>query len=113
MIIKQISEALKGVDVSIDKHLIIAYEPVWAISSSGSAIRAEAEEVSYTTDVIRQILLDMYGNEKVNSCFNIIYGGSVDSNNVTDYISLPNISGVLVGSASLKAEEFVKLINSV
>ena len=111
-IIRQLSESLEGINVATDNKIIVAYEPVWAISTSGGGIKPEPEEVSYSADVIRHILLDLYGNEIVNTCFRIIYGGSVNSSCVADYTKLPNICGVLVGSASLKIEEFVEIINN-
>lgn len=112
VIIKQVTDALKGINVTKDDELIVAYEPVWAISGSGGGIKAEPEEVKYVTQVIRQVLIDLFDGEIVENNLKIIYGGSVDSKSVSAYTNLLYVSGVLVGSASIKPESFIKLINN-
>jgi len=112
ILIKQLTEALEGISLSHDDHIIVAYEPVWAIST-GEGIDAEPQEVQYANEVIRQVLLDLYNRDIVNHNTKIIYGGSVDGDNVNSFMSLPNVSGALVGGASQKAEKFLDLIESI
>lgn len=84
------------------RPLICAYEPVWAI---GTGIAASAEEIQQAHQYIRAVL-DAAGYSHAP----IIYGGSVSPSNVAEILSLPHTSGVLVGSASLKAESFLSII---
>ena len=82
------------------ENSIIAYEPVWAI---GTGLTPTNEEINDTHSFIRE------HNAKFNK-FKIIYGGSVKANNVNEITSLPNVDGALIGGASLKSDEFTKII---
>ncbi|MFL2543101.1 MAG: triose-phosphate isomerase [Alphaproteobacteria bacterium] len=82
------------------QNTIIAYEPVWAI---GTGLTPSIEEIDKTHQFIRG------HNSKFNK-FNILYGGSVKANNVKEITSLLNVNGALIGGASLKSEEFTKII---
>lgn len=99
---KQLREDLNGIENSKFKiqNLIIAYEPVWAISTSGGEI--------CSPERAKEML------KFIKSKFNgqIIYGGSVDSKIVNNYLNI-GYEGALVGGASLKIDEFVKLIENV
>ena len=95
---------MKGIDE--DAEFVIAYEPVWAIGTGKTATPELAEEVHF---FIRQILSDMFGNEKANSV-RILYGGSVKPENAAGLLNMENIDGALVGGASLKAESFAKIV---
>lgn len=106
---KQIAGAFKGINFNIDNNLIIAYEPVWAISSSGYGQIVEPPEAEDTSLVIKQQLIDIFGSEKVTKRVKIIYGGNVDSSNVKGFLE-KNVEGFLVGGASLKLQEFIKII---
>jgi len=110
VIISQLSSALEGIELDKKQHLIIAYEPVWVIGS-GQAV--DPEEAGYVYNLIRQTLLDMFPLEIVNDNIRIIYGGSVDSSNVKPFLKQAKMQGVLVGGASLKAEEFVNIVKSI
>lgn len=103
----QLQQGLGGIKVADDQQLIVAYEPIWAIGS-GTAI--EPQEAEYAHKIIRLTLNDMFGAEKVDKHFKIIYGGSINSNNVHNFVNLNNLDGVLVGGASLDAEEFHKVV---
>jgi triosephosphate isomerase len=109
-IIMQVTKALEGIKIKPRQNLIIAYEPVWVIGS-GQAV--EPEEAEHTNRVIKQTLIDLFGSEIAEENFRIIYGGSVDSSTVKDFVDQPTVDGVLVGGASLDAEEFVKLITQI
>ena len=91
----------KSIPISSNfQNTILAYEPVWAI---GTGLTPTNEEINDTHSFIRE------HNAKFNK-FKIIYGGSVKSNNVKEITSLLNVDGALIGGASLKSEEFTKII---
>lgn len=79
---------------------VIAYEPVWAISSEGGSEPASGEYAQAVCDAIHQL---------VGGDTSIVYGGSVDSGNIAEFIHQDDIDGALVGGASLKAKEFLKI----
>ncbi|ADY73235.1 triosephosphate isomerase [Desulfurobacterium thermolithotrophum DSM 11699] len=101
---EQIREGLKNVNK--DAEFVIAYEPVWAIGTGKTATPELAEEVHL---FIREVLSDMFGNEKASSV-KILYGGSVKPENAAGLLKMENIDGALVGGASLKAESFAKIV---
>ncbi len=106
---KQLSAALAGLSVNQMKDIIIAYEPVWAISTSQGGKNCSPDDALSAALFIRRTLTNLYSRflaEKTP----ILYGGSVDSQNVVGYINQARMDGVLVGGASLDAEEFVKII---
>jgi triosephosphate isomerase (TIM) len=103
---EQMHQALSGVDLKEGREIIIAYEPIWAIGS-GTAI--EPAEAAYAHKIIKMTLNDMFGAQLVEKNFKIIYGGSVNSQNAKDFVGLENLDGLLVGGASLKADEFYKV----
>lgn len=112
VLIRQLQVALQGVALGADDRMIIAYEPVWAISTGGVGIEATPQEVQYAGEVIRHIVIDLFGKAALEQKVQIIYGGSVNPGNVRSFTSLPVISGVLVGGASLKADEFIAVIQA-
>jgi triosephosphate isomerase len=82
------------------KEIIIAYEPVWAI---GTGLVASLEYIKETHRFIQSLTHQKYP---------ILYGGSVNSKNASEILSLSEVGGVLVGGASLQVEEFSKIINA-
>jgi len=102
----QVKQGLSGVE-NID-NVVIAYEPVWAIGTGKVATPVEAEEVH---QFIRGILKDLYGRAAVD--IRILYGGSVTKDNISDLIAMEDIDGALVGGASLKADGFLGIIQSI
>lgn len=108
VIINQVSKALEGLRLKTDQQLIIAYEPVWVIGS-GQAVKPE--EAEYINRVILQRVIDFYPLPIVRNNIRLIYGGSVDHTNVAEFMKQETIDGILVGGASLKAAEFVEIIN--
>jgi triosephosphate isomerase (TIM) len=87
-------------------RLVIAYEPVWAI---GSGRNADPEHAYKTMRLIRRIVGEMIGAGAARKV-RILYGGSVKANNVQQYVELPLCDGVLVGGASLDADEFAQIV---
>ncbi|MDD4290279.1 MAG: triose-phosphate isomerase [Patescibacteria group bacterium] len=117
VIINQIRSALKDVDLKNIKRLIIAYEPIWVIGS-GQAI--ESNEAQETNTIIKQTVSDVLYNcglelkeKEFENKIQILYGGSVDSNNISKFLKEPNIDGVLVGGAGIKFETLNNLIKSI
>lgn len=87
--------------------LIVAYEPVWAIGTGKTATPAQAEEVHAH---IRGLLADVLTPEAAEAT-RILYGGSVKPDNVDELMACPNVDGALVGGASLKADDFLRIVN--
>ncbi|MFA6593755.1 MAG: triose-phosphate isomerase [Candidatus Buchananbacteria bacterium] len=110
VLLRQVNSALQGVNLLADEHLVVAYEPVWVIGSGQAIEPAEAEEAFR---IIWQQIIDNMPMAVAKSNVRIIYGGSVDSSNAGDFVSLDHFNGFLVGSASLKAEELAKVIELI
>lgn len=104
-IIHQLEMALKGVNDEQAEKMVIAYDPVWAIGTGNPATGAYAAEV---ISRLRQVFQKKYG-ANVAERVRILYGGSVDSQNISEFILQPEIDGVLAGGASLKAKEFIAI----
>ena len=85
--------------------LTVAYEPVWAIGTGKTATPQQAEEVHA---FIRSNLSEKFGNDAER--VRIQYGGSVKGENIAQLMAQPNIDGALVGGASLKADDFLKIV---
>ena len=101
---RQVTGALNNIEPVRD--LVIAYEPVWAIGTGKAASGAQA---AATIQFIRDVVAKLW-NKSIAQDLRILYGGSVTSTNIAEFISHPEIDGALVGGASLKAEEFVSII---
>ena len=105
VVAEQMSSSLAGVN-DLD-GLAIAYEPVWAI---GTGKPATGEQANGTIAFIRRNIAKAYG-EKVAQEIRVLYGGSVSSANAAEFMQQPEIDGALVGGASLKANEFLSIVN--
>lgn len=104
----QLDLCLKDITADDMSHLLIAYEPVWAIGTGRTASPEQAEQMhSY----LRRLLKEKYGDE-IASRVAILYGGSVKPDNIAELMKKPNVDGALVGGASLKAESFVQIIQN-
>ncbi len=102
----QVKKALAGLAGSVVKDITVAYEPIWAIGTGKNATAQEAEEVH---NAMRNYLFEMFGPDDVKD-LRIIYGGSVKADNIDDLMAQPNVDGALVGGASLKAEDFARIV---
>ncbi|MFA6227862.1 MAG: triose-phosphate isomerase [Patescibacteria group bacterium] len=107
VLLRQVNSALQGINFLTDEYLVVAYEPVWVIGSGQAIEPAQAEEAFR---IIWQQIIDNIPMAVAKSNVRIIYGGSVDSSNAEDFVPLDHFAGFLVGGASLKAEELVKVI---
>lgn len=107
IITKQTELALDGLSKDQVKNTIIAYEPIWAI---GTGKTATSEDANNSVKAIREKIAKLYGKEVAEEVI-IQYGGSVKSSNAAELFSTSDIDGGLVGGASLKPEEFAKIVN--
>ena len=106
-VVSQVTNALKSIDPQQAQHIIVAYEPSWAIGSGKTASTDEAEEECY---LIRQTIADLYSDDLANQV-RVLYGGSVNDDNADEILAQTDIDGVLAGGASLKSDSFLKLAN--
>jgi triosephosphate isomerase (TIM) len=103
---RQIREGLKGLDTEFAARIVVAYEPVWAIGTGKASNGPDANAV--IRDHIRKPLAALYG-EAAAQAVRVLYGGSVTAVNAAEFFGQPDIDGALVGGASLKVDEFVKI----
>jgi triosephosphate isomerase len=103
---RQIGQGLKDVDPDFGTRIVVAYEPVWAIGTGRASSGENANTV--VADVIRPALAKAVGQETAQT-IRVLYGGSVNAANATEFFAQPEIDGALVGGASLKADEFVAI----
>jgi len=89
--------------------VVLAYEPVWAIGTGLTATPKQAQEVHAA---IRKFLVEKAGGDKVANATRVIYGGSVTGANAAELLSEKDIDGFLVGGASLKPDDFQKILNA-
>jgi triosephosphate isomerase len=87
-------------------NFIIAYEPIWSI---GTGKIPNSEELQKTTEFIKKTLRDIFKNKKIPP---VLYGGSVDSSNISQFKELNEIDGFLIGGASKTAQKFVDIIKN-
>ena len=106
VVLRQVKLGLADVTLPDGEGLVIAYEPVWAIGTGKASTGPDANAV--VANVIRQVLSDLFGNEIAQS-IRVLYGGSVKADNAAEFFDQPEIDGALVGGASLKSGEFIRI----
>jgi len=106
---KQLKESLFHFSKDDIQKIVIAYEPIWAIGTGKTATSEQAQEMHAH---LRKVLTGKFGKE-VADTISILYGGSVKANNAKEIFSQPDVDGGLVGGASLLADEFITIINSL
>lgn len=104
---KQVLEGIKDLSNEQIEKLIIAYEPIWAI---GTGKICSGEDANKIIKMIRTVIQEKTSTQ-ISEKVRILYGGSVKSDNFSEHIKYPDIDGSLVGGASLKSEEFIKIID--
>lgn len=108
---RQLESALRSLPPpSQSKRVYIAYEPIWAIGTGEPADESQAEDIRA---VIEQTLIDLYGERMVEHGFRILYGGSVDLDNILNYVHPAGYDGALIGTASLDPVTFARMIRAV
>ena len=106
IVTNQIAKAFEGIASENLENIIVAYEPIWAIGTGKTATK---EDANNTIMQIRKKLAEIYGQNEAEGVI-IQYGGSVKSSNAKELFEMSDIDGGLVGGASLKAEEFSKIV---
>lgn len=108
LIYKQLSEALFHLLEDAWKHIIIAYEPVWAIGTGETASPEQAQEIH---KFIREKIAEKYSKATADGV-SILYGGSVNPSNASDIFGQEDVDGGLIGGASLKVDSFMDIVNA-
>jgi triosephosphate isomerase len=106
IVINQVRAGLAEVSAAQMASVVIAYEPIWAIGTGDTCAPDDAQAMHAA---IRRTLTEMYGQETAQSV-RIQYGGSVKPGNVDELMAKPDIDGALVGGASLKAADFLRIV---
>lgn len=89
-------------------HIVLAYEPVWAIGTGKTATKEQAQEMHA---FIRKTIANKFGSKAAEE-LTILYGGSCKPSNAKDLFSQPDVDGGLIGGASLKADSFKGIIDA-
>lgn len=105
---KQVKEALFHLPANHFEHVVIAYEPVWAIGTGETATPAQAEEMHA---FIRSLVEKQYGADVAYNLY-ILYGGSCNPKNALELFSQQDVDGGLIGGASLTASDFVAIVEA-
>ena len=105
----QLQEGLFHLKNSDWDHIVLAYEPVWAIGTGETASPEQAQEMH---KFIRETVDKKYGNT-ISDRVSILYGGSVKADNAKEIFSKPDVDGGLIGGAALKATDFAIIVNSI
>ena len=105
----QLREGLFHLKNSDWDHIVLAYEPVWAIGTGETASPEQAQEMH---KFIRETVEKKYGNT-ISDRVSILYGGSVKADNAKEIFSKPDVDGGLIGGAALKATDFAIIVNSI
>ena len=106
---RQVKAGLADLSVEQVLKLVIAYEPIWAIGTGRAATASGANGV--LADVIRPALAALFG-APASQQISILYGGSVTAANAVELFAQPDIDGALVGGASLKSADFIKIVKA-
>ena len=106
---QQLNNTIFNIDKIDINNLVIAYEPIWAI---GTGLTASPEQAQEIHSFIRNIFKDRYGSN-ISENLSIIYGGSIKPSSARDIFEKTDVDGGLIGGASLKAEDFIDIVNSI
>lgn len=103
----QLKEGLEGLEPEDIQKIVIAYEPVWAIGTGKNATPEQAQEVQ---QFLRYKIGETWGKDLAET-IPILYGGSVKPENIDSLMAMPDLDGALVGGASLKSQDFLRIIH--
>ena len=104
----QLKKGLNGIAKELVNRVVLAYEPVWAIGSGKNATLDQARQAH---QFLRKLISDLYGPEIAEQIL-IIYGGSVSPENARELLQAEEVDGALVGGASLKTDQFIKIVTA-
>ncbi len=107
----QLTTALANLTAEEVERVVVAYEPVWAISTFGNGEPAKPDDIHAAISWIRSILEDLYGAQ-IAEDIRVIYGASVDAEFVSSILGLPGVDGLLPGAASLNYAKFAGIIEA-
>ncbi|MDP1538631.1 MAG: triose-phosphate isomerase [bacterium] len=107
---RQLEKSLVKVKKSDLKNIVFTYEPIWAISTTRGSAVATPENTKDGAIFIKKTLFKLFNKPPK---IKIIYGGSVDSSNIRGFIEGAEMDGVLIGAASLKAEDFIAAVKNI
>ena len=110
VVAEQLKKDLARINIKLKQQLVIAYEPVWAIGSGKAVTTKQAVEMY---DYIKEVLGRFYSHKFIDKNIKIIYGGSVKSKNVENFVGPDKLDGVLVGGASLSAVEMNNIVKKL
>ena len=105
---RQLSAALVGLTEEQVRHIVVAYEPVWAIGTGANAAPEQAQEAAAE---IRELVQERFGEVPARA-LPILDGGSVNAKNAATLMHLPDIDGGLIGHASLEVDQFLSIVRS-
>jgi len=105
----QVKADFEGIDKRDAERLIVAYEPIWAIGTGKTATAEQANDI--IKNAVRKNLTTQFG-EQTAQIIRILYGGSVKAHNAKELFDMSDIDGGLIGGASLKPEDFVKIVEA-
>lgn len=108
-ITQQVSSLLSGLNRVAISKLVVAYEPIWAI---GTGVTLDPNEAAESMLLVRKLVAERFDQE-VAERLRVLYGGSVNADNVGTFMAEPGVDGVLVGGSSLRPLEFVNIIKAV
>lgn len=109
LVARQVREALFHLEADAFAEIVIAYEPVWAIGTGKTASPEQAQQMHA---YIRRLIGEKYG-EPVADATSILYGGSVKPHNAEELFGKEDVDGGLIGGASLKATDFIAIVNAM
>jgi triosephosphate isomerase len=107
-VINQLKETIFKLSADDFKKIILAYEPIWAI---GTGVTASTQQAQDMHKALREAIAEQFGQEIANET-SILYGGSCNAKNANELFASPDVDGGLIGGASLKAEDFIQIINA-
>lgn len=105
---QQVTVGLSGIAEEDMQKVIIAYEPVWAI---GTGVTASPDQAQEMHKFIRELLREIFGDQIAEKT-SLLYGGSCKPSNAKELFANPDVDGGLIGGASLKAEDFIQIVNA-
>jgi triosephosphate isomerase len=106
----QVTTALSNLTSEDIEHVVIAYEPIWAISTFGGEV-SKPDDMQVVLAMIRSVITELYGQTAAETV-RLLYGGSVDDHSAGGYLALPDCNGALVGGASLNYQQFSGIVDA-
>ena len=106
---RQVKMGFAGISKDAASDIVVAYEPVWAIGTGKAASAQQANDI--IGGVVRRNLADTFGADVADK-IRILYGGSVKGSNAAEFFAQSDVDGGLIGGASLKAEDFVQIVEA-